>query len=155
MIHVPTPFDRLVQDIALAGEQLTAMAACEGAAGNISVFTAALACPLDPVEDVELPARAPSLAGGWMLITGGGRRLRDVGRRPEACVTALRIHDDGEHATLHARPGVKPSSEWNSHLAVHDDQRSRRGVDHHAVVHAQPLRTVSSATCPTSTPARS
>jgi rhamnulose-1-phosphate aldolase len=142
MIHVPTPFDRLIEDVALAGEQLTAMAACEGAAGNISVFAASLACPLDAVEDVELPAAAPSLAGGWLVITGGGRRLRDVGRRPEACVTALRIHDDGSHATLHARPGVKPSSEWNSHLAIHDDQRTRRGVEHHAVVHAQPLRTV-------------
>jgi hypothetical protein len=56
MIHLPTPFDRLIEDIALAGEQLTAMAACEGAAGNISVFTAALACPLDAVEEaVVLP----------------------------------------------------------------------------------------------------
>jgi rhamnulose-1-phosphate aldolase len=107
MIHLPPPFDRLVEDIALAGQQLTAMAAGEGAAGNISLFSAELACPLDAVEDVELPARAPSLAGGWMLITGGGRRLRGVGRRPGACVSALRIHDDGAHATLDARPGPR------------------------------------------------
>ena len=128
MIHLPTPFDRLVEDIALAGEQLTAMAACEGAAGNISVFTASLACPLDAVEDVELPARARSLAGGWMVITGGGRRLRDVGRRPESCVTALRIHDDGEH-------GLAVASSWRS------PRRAGRGVD----CRVPPVRRLSAA----------
>jgi rhamnulose-1-phosphate aldolase len=141
-MHVATPFDRLIEDIALAGEQLTAMAACEGAAGNISLFAASLACPFEAVGELELPVRALSLAGGWMVITGGGRRLRDVGRRPGSSIAALRIHPDGDRATLHAGQNVRPSSEWNSHLAIHDDQRARRGVDRHAVVHAQPVHTV-------------
>jgi rhamnulose-1-phosphate aldolase len=37
---------------------------------------------------------------------------------------------------------MQPSSEWNSHLAIHEDHRSRRGLDHHVVLHAQPLRLV-------------
>ena len=45
-------------------------------------------------------------------------------------------------ATLHAAPDTRPSSELNSHLAIHEDHRRRRGVDHHVVVHAQPLRLV-------------
>jgi rhamnulose-1-phosphate aldolase len=143
MSHVPTLFDRLIEDIAAAGEQLTALAACEGSAGNISVFTTKpLACPLEAVADIDLPAPAPSLAGGWVLITASGRRLRDVGRRPASTVAALQIHGSGESATMHAAPHVRPSSEWNSHVAIHEDQRSRRGVDHHAIVHAQPLRLV-------------
>ncbi len=38
--------------------------------------------------------------------------------------------------------GVRPSSEWGSHLAIHDDHRNRRAVEHHVVLHAQPLRLV-------------
>jgi hypothetical protein len=34
--------------------------------------------------------------------------------------------------------GLGACEGWNSHLAVHDDHRRRRGVDHHAVAHAQP-----------------
>jgi rhamnulose-1-phosphate aldolase len=142
VIHVSTTFDRMVEDIAAAGQQLTAMSACEGAAGNISVFTTSLACPLDPVGELPLPARAPSLAGGWVVITASGHRLRDVVRRPGGTIAALRIGDDGATATLHAGAEVRPSSEWNSHLAIHEDHRRRRRVDLHAVVHAQPLRTV-------------
>jgi rhamnulose-1-phosphate aldolase len=132
-------FDELVADVGGAGIQLTELGACEGAAGNISVFRATLDCPLDAVADVALPVPAPSLAGGWVVITASGRRLRDL--RPDA-LTALRVAPDGRAATLHGAPGLRPSSEWNSHLAIHEDHRRRRGVDHHVVVHAQPRRLV-------------
>jgi rhamnulose-1-phosphate aldolase len=142
MSHVTTRFDRIVEDIGEAGQQLTAIAACEGSAGNISVFVPSLSCPFDPVEEVDLPALVPSLAGGWVVITAGGRRLRDVSRRPALTIAALHIDDSGRTATLHAAPDTHPSSELNSHLAIHEDHRRRRAVDHHAVVHAQPLRLV-------------
>lgn len=142
MPHVTTTFDRVIEDIGEAGEQLTALAACEGSAGNISVFVLSLPCPLDPVEEIELPAPAPSLAGGWVVITASGRRLRDVRRRPEETVAALHIDDSGTRATLHAVAASRPSSEWNSHLAIHEDHRRRRSVDRHVVLHAQPLRLV-------------
>jgi len=142
MQHVTTLFDRIVEDIGEAGQQLTAMAACEGSAGNISVFVPSLSCPLAPHSEIVLPARVPSLAAGWVVITAAGRRLRDVGRRPEQTLVALHIRDSGAAATMHAAPGVAPSSEFNSHLAIHEDHRSRRGVEHHVVLHAQPLRLV-------------
>jgi len=142
MPHVMTRFDRIVEDIGDAGVQLTAIAACEGSAGNISVFVPALTCPLEPAATVELPAPAPSLAGDWIVITAAGRRLREVGRRPGETLVALRVDEAGASATMHAAPGVRPSSECNSHLAIHADHRSRRAVEHHAVVHAQPLRLV-------------
>lgn len=136
-----TTFDALAEDIGDAGRQLTELGACEGAAGNISVFRATLACPLDAVEEVELPVPAASLAGGWVVITGSGRRLRDVARRPGELV-ALHVGAGGRSATLHAAAGVRPSSEWNSHLAIHEDHRRRRRLDQHAVVHAQPRHLV-------------
>jgi rhamnulose-1-phosphate aldolase len=142
MIGTDTIFDRIVEDIGEAGTQLTALAACEGSAGNISVFITALACPFDPVEEVSLPAKVPGLAGGWVVITAGGKRLRDVALRPATTLVAMHIDDSGMRATLHSSPGVRPSSELNSHLAIHNDHRSRRDVEYHAVVHAQPLRLV-------------
>ena len=111
MIHLPNEFDRLIEDIARAGEQLTAMAACEGAAGNISIFTTSLECPLEVVDEVELPTAAASLADGWMIISASGRRLRDVGRHPESTIAALHINDDGTRATMHANPSIRPSPE--------------------------------------------
>lgn len=142
MQHVTTLFDRIVDDIGEAGRQLTAMAACEGSAGNISVFVPALACPLEPTGEIDLPTPAAALAGGWVVITAGGQRLRDVARRPTLTLVALHIDASGQTAVMHAAPGVRPSSEFNSHLAIHDDHRRRRHVDHHVVLHAQPLRLV-------------
>jgi rhamnulose-1-phosphate aldolase len=142
MSHVSTLFDRIVEDIGEAGQQLTTLAACEGSAGNISVFVPSLACPLEAVGEFELPVAAPSLAGGWLVITAGGKRLRDVSRRPALTLTVLHVDESGSAAMLHAAPDTQPSSELNSHLAIHEDHRGRRGLVYHAVVHAQPLRLV-------------
>ena len=51
------------------------------------------------------------------------------------------IDDDGATATLWTAPGrlfERLTSEWNSHLAVHEDTVARTGTNFHAVVHAQP-----------------
>ncbi|MGA2924589.1 MAG: class II aldolase/adducin family protein [Solirubrobacteraceae bacterium] len=151
MSHVATLFDRIVEDIGEAGQQVTNLAACEGSAGNISVYVTELLCPLDPAGELELPTAVPTLAGGWVVITAGGRRLRDVSRRPASTIVALRIDDAGRTATVHGTPGLAPSSELNSHLAIHDDHRGRRGVDYHVVLHAQPLRLVYLSHLPTIT----
>jgi rhamnulose-1-phosphate aldolase len=132
-----TELAAVAADIAGAGRQLTDLGACEGAAGNISVFTASLSGAPPALADVALPVPAPSLAGGWVVITASGRRLRDVERRPDE-LAVLRVGAGGRTAALHAAAGIRPSSEWNSHLAVHEDHRRRRGLDHHAVAHAQP-----------------
>ncbi len=127
-----------------AGTRISEIDASEAGAGNISAF---LSWPVElrrtfPVtEEVELPWHVPSLAGGTVLVTGSGRRLRQIAEDPEANVGALHIHDDGDHATLHTSPRrlfEQLTSELNSHLAVHEDQVSRRALEFHAVVHAQP-----------------
>jgi rhamnulose-1-phosphate aldolase len=131
----------LVHAIGAVGTRMTEIDAAEGAAGNISVFVRGL----DQLDDyaaergrIELPIAAPALAGGWLVVTGAGRRLRDVGASPATTLCWLQIHDDGRHATLHAGAELRPTSELNSHLAVHNDQVARRELLYHAVVHAQP-----------------
>lgn len=53
MSHVMTVFDRFVEDIGEAGQQLTTMAAYEGSAVKISVFVRAPSCPLDVVGELR------------------------------------------------------------------------------------------------------
>jgi rhamnulose-1-phosphate aldolase len=93
------------------------------------------------VETIELPVLAPVLAGKILLVTGSGRRLRDIIHEPAANLGALVIHAGGRTASLHTAPNKyfeRLTSELNSHLAVHCDQVARTGTNFLALVHAQP-----------------
>lgn len=132
-----------------AGARLDEIQSCEAGAGNIS-FALRECCGLDEAfpnqEAYTLPAAVASLAGWTVLVTGSGRRLRDIGRDPGAAVAAVTVGADGSSGTLRfadTRAWKAPSSEFNSHLAVHSDQVSRNpGLTRHVVVHAQPIHLV-------------
>lgn len=141
----PNPdLEEILSAMGTAGDRIAAMDASEASAGNISVFMAwnpevRRRFPL--AEGIVLPLPAPALAGKTLLVTGSGRRLRDIQRDPEANMGAVLVHADGRTATLHTSPRrlfKNLTSEFNSHLGVHQDQVASRGPDFHAVVHAQP-----------------
>jgi rhamnulose-1-phosphate aldolase len=141
------PFPGLGEILASIGEggkRLATIDAAEGAAGNISVC---IGWPIEvrrrfPVaEEIPLPRPAPHLAGRVLLVTGSGRRLRDIEADPARNLGAVIVGADGTTGTLHTAPGRlfdRLTSEWNSHVAVHDDTVERTGTNFHAVVHAQP-----------------
>ena len=141
------PFPELDEVLASMGEggrRVALIDAGEGAAGNISVC---IGWPIEvrrrfPVpEPIALPVPAPHLAGHTVLVTGSGRRLRDIGANPAANIGAVVIGEDAASAVLWTAPGrlfERLTSEWNSHLAVHEDTVARTGTNYHAVVHAQP-----------------
>ncbi len=134
----------ILESMGEAGARINEIDASEAGAGNISVFLgwdAEVRRRFPLSEDIELPCAAPALAGGTLLVTGSGRRLRQIEADPEANVGALKVADDGIHATLWSSPRrlfQRLTSELNSHLGVHDDHVGRRGLEFHAVVHAQP-----------------
>jgi len=136
--------DDLITQIGEAGERICDIDASEAGAGNISVFVGwdiELRRHFPVSEEIELPSPAPALAGGTILATGSGRRLRQLGQEPLAAIGAVRVHDDGITATLYTSPFrrfQRLTSEFNSHLAVHQDQVASRGIDFQAIVHAQP-----------------
>ncbi|HEX6288740.1 MAG TPA: class II aldolase/adducin family protein [Herpetosiphonaceae bacterium] len=135
-------YNAIVGDLAEVGTRMTAIDAAEAAAGNISVFVRGLdglAGAFHERGAIDLPVAASALAGGWVIVTGAGRRLRDVAATPETTICCLRIHDDGLRATCYAATEVYPTSELNSHLAIHDDHVARYDLAYHAVVHAQPV----------------
>lgn len=141
------PFPELSELLASIGEggrRIAAIDAGEGAAGNISIC---VGWPIDPrrtfpvTEEIELPVPAPSLSDHVVIVTGSGRRLRDIATDPAANLGAVRVMPGGKLGILHTSPRrlfERLTSEWNSHLGVHDDTVARTGTNFHAVVHAQP-----------------
>jgi rhamnulose-1-phosphate aldolase len=137
--------EEILASIGAGGSHLAAIEASEGAAGNISVY---VGWPMDVrrrfpvVQEIPLPLPAPHLAGHIVIVTGSGRRLREIHADPAANLGVVVISLDGTSGMLHtshSRLFERVTSEWNSHLAVHDDMVDRTGTNFHAVVHAQPL----------------
>jgi rhamnulose-1-phosphate aldolase len=146
-MSLPEPYpdlDELLVSIGEAGLRVSDIEASEGAAGNISIY---IGWPIEVrrhfplAEKVELPLPAPALVGKVVLVTGSGRRLRDLHRDPAASMGAVLIGADGATGTLYTSPRrlfERVTSEFNSHLAVHNDQVAMTGTNFHALVHAQP-----------------
>jgi rhamnulose-1-phosphate aldolase len=136
--------EEILASIGAGGSHVAAIDASEGAAGNISVY---VGWPIEVrrrfpiIEEIPLPRRVPHLANHIVIVTGSGRRLREIQLDPAANLGVVRISPDGATGTLHTAPNRlfdRVTSEWNSHLAVHDDTVERTGTNFHAVVHAQP-----------------
>ena len=144
-LRQPYPeLNEILVSIGTAGARVAAIDASEGAAGNISVC---IGWPVEPrrlfpiEEPIDLPLPTHHLAGSLVVVTGSGRRLRDVAQDPAAHLGAVLIGADGQSGTLYTSPRrlfESLTSEWNSHLAVHDDSVGRTHTALHAVVHAQP-----------------
>ena len=135
----------LIEEMGVVGKRMCEIDACEGAAGNLSICvrgvvnTQAL-FPLE--EEIDLPIAVPELAGATFLVTGSGRRLREVLASSGANLACIRVNEGGKTGILLTSPERafrRVTSEFNSHLAVHYDQMLATGSEFHAIVHAQPL----------------
>jgi rhamnulose-1-phosphate aldolase len=135
---------QLSMEIGEVGKRLSEMGATEGAAGNISICVRQ---PLniteffpDPVM-IDLPMPVPDLVGANLIVTGSGRRLREIADSPTANLACIVVLDGGLHGMMFTSPDAqfkRVTSEFNSHLAIHEDQMRIRPVSLHAVIHAQP-----------------
>src|SRR5579859_6744109 len=145
-LEQPFPeLDEFLAAIGTAGQRVSELAASEGAAGNISIC---IGWPVEVrrrfplMEPLELPLAAPALAGRHIIVSGSGRRLRDIHTDPAANLGVVAISADGHTGQLYTSPRrlfARVTSEFNSHLAVHNDQITRTGTNFHALIHAQPL----------------
>jgi rhamnulose-1-phosphate aldolase len=145
---VEAPYPELVDLLHMMGEagrHLADIEASEGAAGNISVC---LRWPVEPrsrfplVDKMDLPQPVPELSGATILVSGSGRRLREIIDDPTANIACVVVNEDGRTAkvfTSHHRRFERVTSEFNSHLAVHYDQILRTNTNFHAVIHGQPI----------------
>jgi len=137
--------DHILFQVGQAGLRLAEIGAAEGAAGNISVCVRE---PLDlsglfPLDQqVDLPYPVPELGGMLLVVSGSGRRLRDIAGSPFgnlACILVEKGGKTGRMYTSAQRQFSRVTSEFNSHLAVHCDQMRSSGLSLHTVLHGQPL----------------
>lgn len=137
--------DSVLRELGQACRRLSDIGAAEGAAGNASVCfreplnTTAL---FPRVQSMELPLAVPDLAGATLLITGSGRRLREILDEPAANLACVMIEEGGRTGKMFTSPDCRfkrLTSEFNSHLAVHHDQMKSRQMVMHTVLHAQPV----------------
>jgi len=135
----------LLYQLGQVGKRLSDIGAAEGAAGNLSVcFREHLdvTASFPNMQSIELPVPAPDLAGATLIVSGSGRRLRDILDAPTANLACIRVEAGGRTGRMFTAPDCqfkRVTSEFNSHLAVHHDQMRSRDPKLHAIIHAQPL----------------
>ena len=107
-IKAPYPeLDEFLTAIGDAGRRLSEIEATEGAAGNISVYVGWLIEPrrkFPMAETIELPQPVPELAGKSFLVTGSGRRLREIIQDPAANLGCVTVNEGGPAGTLYTSP---------------------------------------------------
>lgn len=144
-VNKPYPYlNELIDLIGETGRRISEIDASEGAAGNISVY---VGWEVDPrrtfplTEAISLPVDMNGMEGATLLVTGSGRRLREIIDDPPANLGVVVIGEDGRSATLHTSPRrlfANLTSEFNSHLSLHRDQVRLTGTNFSTMVHAQP-----------------
>jgi len=136
---------QLLCQLGEVGRRLSDIGAAEGAAGNLSIcFREPLdVTPCFPhMQSVELPVPAPDLSGATLIVTGSGRRLRQILDLPTANLACIIVESGGRMGRMFTAPDCqfkRVTSEFNSHLAVHHDQMRAKDLKLHTVLHAQPL----------------
>jgi rhamnulose-1-phosphate aldolase len=116
-------------------------------AGNVSVdVTAALAgAAPGGIHREPLAAPCPSLGGHSLLVSGTGRRFRDLARGRPDSVCLIRIDDDGAgYQVVGGDPGAlatRPTSELPAHLGVHQSLL-RRAAPERVVLHTHPTELI-------------
>jgi len=146
MIKTPYPeLDDLLTMMGEAGRHLAKIEASEGAAGNISIclrWQVEVRTRFPMVEEIILPQAVPEMAGATFLVSGSGRRLREIIDEPTANIAGIVVNEGGKTGKLytsHHRRFERVTTEFNSHLAVHYNQVRQTDTNFHAVVHAQPI----------------
>jgi rhamnulose-1-phosphate aldolase len=135
----------LLDQLGQVGKGLSDIGAAEGAAGNLSIcFRESLEITrlFPKMEMMELPLPVPDLAGATLIVTGSGRRLRDLIDAPTANLACIMVEAGGRTGKMFTSYDClfkRVTSEFNSHLAVHHDQMRSRDIKLHTVLHGQPL----------------
>lgn len=143
----PTPLqiEAILAELGEVGRLLHQMGAAEGSAGNLSVgVEEALEVRhlFSFEEQIQLPDPVPDLAGMMFIASGSGCRLRDLEAHPTANLGCLVVEGGGVTARLFSakdRAFTRLTSEFNSHLMVHNAHMAGGTLKFHAILHAQPI----------------
>jgi rhamnulose-1-phosphate aldolase len=147
------PVEHIISDIAELGKYLWQKGWAERNAGNISVnineyLTDTLKVELtrDQGASLALDKSYPGIAGYFFLVTGTGKRMRDLAVDPEHNALMIRVNYDGKGYHILSLSGIEtnihPTSELFAHLAIHE-QLIVTGAKERSVVHTHPNELIS------------
>lgn len=129
-LSIAGDFQQIIDQIASVAALLEQKGWAEGNAGNLSVnITGIDGVPLSQEKmqgtGAHLPRTFGSLSGQCFLISGAGTRMRNMARFPDRNLVCIHIDRDGStyrtfSLASHGDPGLLPTSEVPSHLAIHE-----------------------------------
>lgn len=112
-------------------------------AGNISVDITNLLSP-ELIQDAPSPrqtlsTRYPALTDRCFLITGTGKRMRDLSKRPADNAAIIQILEQGQSYRFVRQDAFccRPTSELSSHLGIHQMLRQNEAAQN-VVLHTHP-----------------
>ncbi len=103
-------------------------------AGNFSVRVD-LDTDIIPKKNFPLKNRYPELANQIFIITGRGKRMRDIAVSPAKNTVVIKIGENGDSYSILSIAEIEPTSELLTHLAIHS-MIVQRGSNEKAVVHS-------------------
>jgi rhamnulose-1-phosphate aldolase len=139
-----TKLVELLSQIGDVGKHLSNLSAAEGAAGNISVCMRGnldFSSLFTESHNIDLPLPVPELEAANVIVTGSGRRLREIANAPTANLAIVIVAKGGKTGKMFTSRNcrfLRITSEFNSHLAIHNEQMKARDLLLHTVIHAQP-----------------
>ena len=145
MTIITFELDRLLFQLGEVGKRLSEIGASEGAAGNLSICLREkldITASFPHEHEIQLPVPAPELSGATLIVSGSGCRLREISAAPTANLACIIVEADGQTGKMFTGPDChfkSVTSEFNSHLALHNDRMRSHEIGFHTVLHAQPL----------------
>ena len=89
---------------------------------------------------MPMDVRAESLGGSFFTVTGAGRYLRNVPLDPKRSVGVVELNDAGDawRIVWGLTDGGRPTSEFSSHVLIHEVRRDATGGANRVLYHAHP-----------------
>jgi rhamnulose-1-phosphate aldolase len=134
---------KLVIELAEVADYLWQRGWAERNAGNISVqINELMDGELDDIEqypEFKLPEPYPALANKYFIVTGTGKRMRDLSRSPLKNALIIKVSNDASAYHIFSRhkhdvPEFMPTSELPTHLSIHQ-KIAMRGSKEKVVIH--------------------
>lgn len=125
MNHI-TVLDNLYEELSEISGYLWQRGWAELNAGNISIrllgITESMLENFSTSESFSLPDGFPILANEYVLITGTGRRMRQISKQPKEHTLIVGINSDGSSYKIYytsSSENINPTSELPTHLSCH------------------------------------
>ena len=149
-------FRKMAKEVAQVADCLWINGWAERNAGNISVNVSQITGvnTRNPGDhpDFPLPLAFPELAGMSFFLTGTGKRMRDLARKPFRNTVLMTVNPEGTSyrmIRLNKIPGqdIQPTSELPTHLAIHQMIAQRKSGEK-AVIHTHATEVIALSQSP-------